>query len=154
MQIGNRATIGRNCKLICLTNSARIVIGNKCLLTNSVYLYSAKEIIIVDFVMLAGGVFIADTTHQKLSGDMPYGLQSFTEPKPVKVHWGAWVGQNVVIMPGCSIGCCSIVGANSVVTKSIPAHSIAIGSPAKVIKTWSTDKMQWICIDESIPSNH
>ena len=45
-----------------------------------------------------------------------------------------WIGANCIIMKGVIIGEGSIIGANSVVTKDIPAYSIAVGSPAKVIK--------------------
>ena len=42
---------------------------------------------------------------------------------------------NVVVLKGVHIGKNSLIGANSVVTRDIPANSIAVGSPAKVIKT-------------------
>ena len=50
-----------------------------------------------------------------------------------------WLGDNVVVLSGVKIGNNSIIGANSVVTKDIPSFSIAVGSPAKVIKTISQE---------------
>ena len=46
-----------------------------------------------------------------------------------------WVGEKVTVLPGVHIGEGSIIGANSVVTHDIPPYSIAVGIPAKVIKT-------------------
>ena len=46
------------------------------------------------------------------------------------------IGENCVILPGVTIGRNSLVGAGSVVTKSIPPYSVAVGNPAKVIKTF------------------
>ena len=65
---------------------------------------------------------------------------------PVLIKQGCWIGQNVVIMPGVTVGELSIIGANSVVTKSIPDRSIAIGAPAQVIKTWDESNNCWVSV--------
>ncbi|MFL9832476.1 sugar O-acetyltransferase [Chryseobacterium terrae] len=53
---------------------------------------------------------------------------------PITVGDNVWFGGNVVVLPGVSIGNNSIIGAGSVVTKSIPENVIAVGNPCKVIK--------------------
>lgn len=58
--------------------------------------------------------------------------------KNVTIEEDAWIGANVTILPGVRIGKCSIIGAGSVVNYDIPEYSIAVGSPAKVIKTIDT----------------
>ena len=58
-----------------------------------------------------------------------------------------WIGEHVVIMSGVDIGEMSIIGANSVVTKSIPPRSIAVGAPAKVIRKWDDSKGGWVPVD-------
>lgn len=63
--------------------------------------------------------------------------------KDVNIEEGCWLGQRVCVMPGVTIGARSIIGAASVVTKSIPPYSIAVGSPAKVIKQWNFEKRIW-----------
>lgn len=54
---------------------------------------------------------------------------------PVKIGDDCWIGGNVVILPGVTIGEGCTIGASSVVTKDIPPFSVAVGSPCKVIKT-------------------
>lgn len=54
---------------------------------------------------------------------------------PIIIEDNVWIGENVCIMPGTRIGKNSIIGALSVVTKDIPPYSVAVGTPAKVIKT-------------------
>lgn len=54
---------------------------------------------------------------------------------PVTIGNNVWIGGNVVILPGVTIGDNSIIGAGSIVTKSIPSNVIAIGNPCKIIKT-------------------
>jgi acetyltransferase-like isoleucine patch superfamily enzyme len=54
-----------------------------------------------------------------------------------------WIGAGVIVMPGVCIGQCSIIGAGSVVTKDIPAFSISVGVPAKVIKKINRDEIKF-----------
>ena len=53
---------------------------------------------------------------------------------PVTIEDGCWIGGGTVILPGVSIGKGSVIGAGSVVTKSIPANSLAVGNPCRVIR--------------------
>jgi acetyltransferase-like isoleucine patch superfamily enzyme len=54
---------------------------------------------------------------------------------PVIIEDNVWIGEGSMIMPNVTIGKCSIIAANSVVTKDIPAYCVAAGSPARIIKT-------------------
>ena len=54
--------------------------------------------------------------------------------KPIKVGDNVWIGGNVVVLPGVTIGNNCVIGAGSVVVKDIPDNSIAVGNPCKVIK--------------------
>ena len=67
-------------------------------------------------------------------------------PKPVKIGKNVWIGANCTICPGVSIGDNTVIGAGSVVTKDIPSGVVAVGNPARVLRT----------INESdrIPSQH
>jgi lipopolysaccharide O-acetyltransferase len=64
--------------------------------------------------------------------------------KPVVIGDNVWIGESACILPGVTIGEGSIIGALSVVTKSIPAYSIAVGSPAKVVKIYNFKQEKWI----------
>ena len=63
--------------------------------------------------------------------------------KSVIIKDNVWLGEHVSVLPGVTIGENSIIGANSVVTKSIPANSIAVGIPAKVIKQFNFETKRW-----------
>ena len=54
--------------------------------------------------------------------------------KPVNIVDDCWIGGQVVICPGITIGSGSVIGAGSVVTKDIPENCLAVGNPAKVIR--------------------
>lgn len=55
--------------------------------------------------------------------------------KPIEVGNNVWIGGSVTVVPGVTIGDNTIIGAGSVVTKDIPANSIAVGNPCRVIKS-------------------
>lgn len=61
-------------------------------------------------------------------------LQGHSDIQPVILKRGCWIGANVTILPGVTIGENSVVGANSLVTKSVPPFHVAVGNPARVIK--------------------
>ena len=54
--------------------------------------------------------------------------------EPITIGDNVWIGGGAIIMPGVTIGEDSVIGAGSVVTRDIPARSLAVGSPAKVIR--------------------
>ncbi|HEX7757448.1 MAG TPA: DapH/DapD/GlmU-related protein, partial [Niabella sp.] len=54
--------------------------------------------------------------------------------QPVTIGNNVWVGGNATILPGVTIGDNCVIGAGSVVTKDIPANSLAVGNPARVIR--------------------
>ncbi|HSP64791.1 MAG TPA: sugar O-acetyltransferase [Candidatus Deferrimicrobium sp.] len=55
--------------------------------------------------------------------------------KPITVADGVWLGGGAILLPGVSVGANTVVGAGSVVTKSLPANVVAVGNPARVIRT-------------------
>lgn len=55
--------------------------------------------------------------------------------RPIKIGNNVWIGANVCVLPGVTIGNSCIIGAGSVVTKDIPPHSVAVGNPCKIIKS-------------------
>ena len=88
-----------------------------------------------------GGIEIGDgslighnTTIATLNHDFNPAKRQNLTPSPVKIGKNVWIGSDCTILPGVEIGDGAIIGAGSVVTKSIPANTIAVGSPARVIK--------------------
>lgn len=71
-----------------------------------------------------------------------YNLPSLNSIKgPVEIGNNVWIADNVIILSGVTIGDGAVIGAGSIVTKNIPAFSIAVGNPAKVIKKRFSDKV-------------
>lgn len=83
--------------------------------------------------MIGGGCLISGVNHGYSALDIPMRLQ-LSQELPIMIEDDVWIGMGVVILPGVRIGSGSIIGAGSVVTRDIPAFSIAMGTPCRVIK--------------------
>lgn len=86
-------------------------------------------------VMMGTDVVIITRNHKHDRTDIPMMHQGFEEERPVTIGNDVWIGDRVIIMPGVHIGDGCIIAAGAVVTRDIPAYSIAGGIPAKVIKS-------------------
>lgn len=133
--------------------SPRITIGNRVTSTANLQIAAMREITIEDDVMFASNINITDGLHGYENANKPYKYQKMFRIAPVLIRRGCWIGQNAVILPGVTIGEFAIVGANSVVTKSIPDRCIAVGAPAKVVRKWDGTTQRWISVADVDSSN-
>ena len=92
------------------------------------------DIVIEDNVMIGSGVHIYVQNHKYDIKEKNIIDQGYFSPKKVILCEGSWIGANSIILPGVTIGKCSVVGAGSVVTKSIPNNVVVVGNPAQIIK--------------------
>lgn len=139
IQIGCEVFVGPNCWFeIVDANSSRetpvIVIGDETSIAGSCTITATKNVIIEARVLMARNVYISDHTHEYGLRDVAIKDQGVTKVAPVRIREGAWLGQNVVICPGVTIGRNAVVGANSIVREDVPDFSVAAGSPAKIIR--------------------
>ncbi len=104
----------------------------------------AKEVVLGKFVMLARNVYISDNRHAFEDVETPISAQGIAGVSPVRIDDETWLGQNVCVLPGVHIGRHSVIGANSVVTRDIPDFSVAVGSPARVIKHYDAKSKTWV----------
>lgn len=116
-----------------------LVIGKRVHVAHNCMLVGGGGLILEDYCGLSPGVKIftnseAPIDGKRMSGPMiPERYKAFVR-KPVTVKKDAFLGSNVVVLPGVTIGEGAVVGANSVVAKDIPPWSIAVGAPARVVK--------------------
>jgi acetyltransferase-like isoleucine patch superfamily enzyme len=117
--------------------SPAIYIGDGTAVSGSCVISAVRAVRLEENVLLARNVYISDHIHRYEQTDLPVRSQGLGKIEPVLICRGVWIGQNVVICPGVTIGRGSVIGANSVVNSNIPEFSLAVGAPARVVKTFS-----------------
>ena len=143
IEIGENTMIGPHVALSagmapgqeCLSQPV-VRIGDRCLIGRSSGIVGHFSIDIGDDVWTGHHVYITDQNHGYDNVDIPISQQSMPE-KPVRIGSGSWLGHGTVVLPGADIGEHVVIGANSVVTGSIPSFSVAVGAPARVVKSMS-----------------
>ena len=107
-----------------------VSIGSNTSLGGRVYLYAVDQITIGDNCMIGWNTVVTTATHDYKSKPMSAVLK-----KPVRIGNDVWLGLNVTILPGVSIADGVVVGAGSVVTKSILEPEVIVaGNPARLLK--------------------
>jgi acetyltransferase-like isoleucine patch superfamily enzyme len=114
---------------------ARIRIGRGSFLNLGVMVAAMELVEIGEHCMLANGCFVTDANHRFDDPELPVPYQGFTSKGPTRLGDNVWLGANVVVTSGVTIGERCVVGANSVVTSDLPPRSVAAGAPARVLRT-------------------
>ena len=116
---GNDVIIDMNCTFV---DNNRIDIGNNVLIASDVKIYTATHT--TDVVGRTNS-----QENKKISGCF---CRTFS--RPVRIEDNVWIGGGAILLPGVVIGRNSVIGAGSVVTRSIPENCVAVGNPCRVIK--------------------
>lgn len=125
----------------CLSDPV-VRIGDRCLIGKGSGIVGHFGIDIGNDVWTGHHVYITDQNHGYEDITRPISQQSQPE-RPVTIGDGSWLGYGTVVLPGSHIGTHVTIGANSVVTGDIPDYSVAVGSPAKVIRRY-IDGEGWV----------
>ncbi len=101
-------------------------------------------------VILAQNVVLSGLNHGYQDIETPICKQPCTTAK-ITIEDECWIGANVVVTAGVTVGKHSIIAAGSVVTKDIPPYSIAAGNPARIIKKYNVQSGQWEKVADDAP---
>ena len=96
-------------------------------------------------VILAQNIVLSGLNHGYEDIHLPPHKQPVTKKK-ITLEDEVWIGANVVVVAGVTIGKHAIVAAGSVVTKDVPAYSVVAGNPAKIIKQYNVQTGKWVRI--------
>lgn len=147
------SSLDRRCTLAIAGNDAWMTIDAKCLIAENCFLYSGGELSIGHHCFLNANVRIVSHCRIRIGAHCMLGPYSsivdqdhvvdfnqgesqrhLFQTGPVTLGDHVWIGEKATILKGVTIGSHSVIGAGAVVTRSIPAWSVAVGCPAKVIR--------------------
>ncbi|MDO4165152.1 MAG: sugar O-acetyltransferase [Bacteroides sp.] len=116
--IGNKVIINMNCTFV---DNNRIEIGNNVLIASNVQIYTATH-----------SIYPQERTNQQWEEGKAI---CNTYALPITIEDNVWIGGGAILLPGVTIGKNSVIGAGSVVNRSIPQDCVAVGNPCRVIKS-------------------
>lgn len=114
------------------TPTAVIEIGTRTSLSNNVSIIACTAVTLGEECLLGDGVSIMDSDFHRV--EPACRREPPENDAPVSIGRNVWLGSRVMVLKGVSIGDNSVIAAGSVVTRSIPANSLAAGNPARVIR--------------------
>jgi acetyltransferase-like isoleucine patch superfamily enzyme len=125
---------------IAAPGDAHVRIGEGTFLNIGVMVAAQELVEIGAHCMLANNCFVTDANHRFDDPHKPVTWQGFATKGPTRIGDNVWLGANVVVTSGVTIGERCVIGANSVVIQDIPPFSIAAGAPAKVLRAVTYDQ--------------
>lgn len=131
--LGNHVRVGEDSWLQALGGTGRITIGDGTRMSGHDVISAVRGVHIGRSVLIARGVYIADHGHGRDDPSAPIVDQPLTDVAEVHIGDGAWLGHNVVVLPGVRIGAGAILAANAVVRTDVPPRAIVGGVPARLL---------------------
>jgi acetyltransferase-like isoleucine patch superfamily enzyme len=129
--LGRWLHLGAHTALRC--HEGTLSLGDKSVLARDVSINCYLDVEIGDAALIADGVYISDFDHKYSDLHVPIKDQGIAKSR-VRIGRDVWLGTKATITRGVVIGEGAVVGANAVVTHDLPAHSVSVGAPARVIK--------------------
>ena len=145
VEFGEHCIIGKNCSFWAEGNNIHIIVGTSCTFTHTVH-FCAQEnntsIEVGEDCMFSNKIVVRTSDSHPI-----YDLassQRINMAKSVKIGNHVWIAPDSKIMKGAIIGDGAIIGSNTMVSKEVPSNALAVGTPAKVIKSnvnWTREKL-------------
>jgi acetyltransferase-like isoleucine patch superfamily enzyme len=106
------------------------------------HIYATRSVVIGANVLTANGVYISDNVHSYEDVTKPIKQQGVRQLADTAIGDGSWLGHNVCVF-GARVGRNCVIGANSVVTRDVPDHCVAVGAPARIVRRYDAATASW-----------
>jgi len=151
VQVGNYVRIKRNSSINLHPKDKKskeilLFIGDHVIISESCFISACNRIVIEENVGISPNVMIIDNSRKPGDVIRPSKEQKI-EVGTVQIGADSWIAYGACILPNVTIGRHCIIGALSVVNRDVPPYSVAVGSPARVVKRYDFDRKEWVKVD-------
>ena len=151
VQVGNHVRIKRNSSINLHPKDKKskeilLFIGDHVIISESCFISACNRIVIEENVGISPNVMIIDNSRKPGDVIRPSKEQKI-EVGTVQIGADSWIAYGACILPNVTIGRHCIIGALSVVNRDVPPYSVAVGSPARVVKRYDFDRKEWVKVD-------
>lgn len=151
VQVGNYVRIKRNSSINLHPKDKKskeilLFIGDHVIISESCFISACNRIVIEENVGISPNVMIIDNSRKPGDVIRPSKEQKI-EVGTVQIGADSWIAYGACILPNVTIGRHCIIGALSVVNRDVPPYSVAVGSPARVVKRYDFDRKEWVNVD-------
>jgi len=132
--LGKNVYVGRNTIIYC--KGGEIAIGDEVSLSSNCVVFSSNKLTMKSGTMVGAFSYLLSGGEYDYQSGVPFTAQTGMETVgPLEIGAGCWLGARVTVLDGACVGDRCVLGAGAVVTRSLPAHSLAVGLPAKAVGT-------------------
>lgn len=131
-KVGNNVLLSRHGTVV---NPQEVAIGDNVVISEYFHISAHRFSICHDVLIGPGLTAICNNHNFNRIGQTVFEYASDKTYEPIAIESDVWIGSNVILLPGVTVGQGCIVGAGSVVTHSLPPYSICVGVPCRPIKT-------------------
>jgi acetyltransferase-like isoleucine patch superfamily enzyme len=137
---GGSIRIGRHCEIhpyaMLSTEGGEIQFGDYCTVNPFTIVYGCGGVVIGNGVRIAAHVVIIPESHNRSTDAVPLHRAGTTR-RGIRIEDHVWIGAGAKILDGITIGRHCVIGAGSVVNRSLPPYAIAVGAPARIVRIGS-----------------
>jgi acetyltransferase-like isoleucine patch superfamily enzyme len=124
----------------------KLTIGDRCSIGRMSHLAVVGEVTLGDDVQLSDNVFIADTFHEYSDPHMAVIDQPMSNPLPVHIGNGAFLGVNAIVLQGVTVGEGAHIAHGAVVTKDVAPFTMVAGNPARPVRRYDDATKEWVSL--------
>ena len=150
INVGKLLCCGKDVKIEAWNNrgsehfSPEIIIGNNVFFQDRTHITAINKIIIGNNVLTGSDVLISDNNHGRSDCVeelmIPPRDRKLYSKGPIIIGNNVWIGDKACILGAVKIGEGSVIGANTVISKDVPAYSVVVGNPSRIIRTFKINK--------------
>jgi acetyltransferase-like isoleucine patch superfamily enzyme len=156
MRVGKNFSAGDDLWLEAVTSYGgetfhpQLVIGDNVSFSDRVHVGCLGAVTIGSGVLVGSGVLISDHAHGIYRGpgqsgpDTVPALRPLQSSAPITIGRNVWLGDRVCVLAGATIGEGAVIGAMSMVNGDVPAGTMAVGVPARVVRCWDAERAEWV----------